>query len=126
LTGDAFTFVSPDEQAALVAIERVLGRSLPRVTLPGFDYASKPNERLEIPLQERLAAHRAARGTRRSPRDGSPRPPARPPKARQQRPPRSGSGGSGLERRLESILDRHAPLSSAPARKGPRAKGRRG
>jgi len=60
-TGDAFTFVSPDEEGDLGAIERAIGRRLPRVTLPGFDYAHKPAERLEIPLTERLAAHRARR-----------------------------------------------------------------
>ncbi len=60
-TGDAFTFVAPDEEPDLAAIERAVGRRLPRVTLPGFDYARKTAERLEIPLAERLAAHRAKR-----------------------------------------------------------------
>jgi ATP-dependent RNA helicase RhlE len=63
-TGDAFTFVSPDEEGDLAAIERAVGRRLPRVTLPGFDYARK-TERLEIPLGERLAAHRAKRSGER-------------------------------------------------------------
>jgi ATP-dependent RNA helicase RhlE len=60
-TGDAFTFVSSEEEADLAAIERAIGRRLPRVTLPGFDYARKTTERLEVPLGERLAAHRAKR-----------------------------------------------------------------
>ena len=60
-TGDAFTFVAPEEEGDLAAIERAVGRRLPRVTLPGFDYAAKSAERLEIPLAERLAAHRAKR-----------------------------------------------------------------
>jgi ATP-dependent RNA helicase RhlE len=60
-TGDAFTFVSPEEEGDLTAIERAIGRRLPRVTLPGFDYARKTTERLEVPLGERLAAHRAKR-----------------------------------------------------------------
>jgi ATP-dependent RNA helicase RhlE len=64
-TGDAFTFVSPDEEAELAAIERAVGRRLPRVTLPGFDYARKPTEKLEVPLSERLAAHRAQRAVAR-------------------------------------------------------------
>ena len=64
-TGDAFTFVSPDEEGDLAAIERAVGRRLPRVTLPGFDYAKKTTERLEIPLGERLAAHRAKRSGER-------------------------------------------------------------
>jgi ATP-dependent RNA helicase RhlE len=64
-TGDAFTFVAPDEEAELAAIERAVGRRLPRVTLPGFDYARKPTETLEVPLAERLAAHRAQRAVAR-------------------------------------------------------------
>jgi ATP-dependent RNA helicase RhlE len=64
-TGDAFTLVAPDEEADLAAIERAVGRRLPRVTLPGFDYAKRTAERLEIPLGERLAAHRAKRSDAR-------------------------------------------------------------
>jgi ATP-dependent RNA helicase RhlE len=64
MTGDAFTFVAPDEEGDLTAIERAVGKPLPRVTLPGFDYSRKPEERLEIPLRDRLAAHRAAQGGR--------------------------------------------------------------
>jgi ATP-dependent RNA helicase RhlE len=58
-TGDAFTFVSPDEEVDLRAIEKVIGSRLPRVTLPGFDYDKKPQAALEIPLRERIAAIRA-------------------------------------------------------------------
>jgi ATP-dependent RNA helicase RhlE len=36
--GDAFTLMSPEEQPDVIAIERFLGRSIPRVTLPDFDY----------------------------------------------------------------------------------------
>ncbi len=36
--GDAFMLVSPEEKSGVAAIERFLGRSLPRVTLPDFDY----------------------------------------------------------------------------------------
>ena len=66
LTGDAFTFVSPEEEADLAAIERAVGRRLPRVTLPGFDYTRKTAEKLEIPLSERLAAHRAQKAVGRA------------------------------------------------------------
>ena len=65
-TGDAFTFVSPDEETDLAAIERAVGKRLPRVTLPGFDYARRATEALEIPLAERLAAHRAKRKVERA------------------------------------------------------------
>jgi ATP-dependent RNA helicase RhlE len=41
-TGVAFTFVSPEEEAELAKIERVVGKKLPRVTMPGFDYAARP------------------------------------------------------------------------------------
>jgi ATP-dependent RNA helicase RhlE len=40
--GDAFLFVSPEEEADVRGIERVIGRQLPRLTLPGFDYARRP------------------------------------------------------------------------------------
>jgi len=55
-TGDAFTVVAPDEENDLRAIERAIGKRLPRVTVPGFDYARRTAERLEIPLRDRLAA----------------------------------------------------------------------
>jgi ATP-dependent RNA helicase RhlE len=96
-TGDAFTFVSPDEDRELQDIERALGKRLPRVTLPGFDYAKKPSERLEIPIHERLAAHRAQRGTGRG------RPPAK------AAAPRSGAKSGPPRPNLTAILDRHAP-----------------
>jgi ATP-dependent RNA helicase RhlE len=66
LTGDAVTFVAPDEEAELGAIERAVGKRLPRVTLPGFDYTQKTAERLEIPQAERLAAHRAKKAADRA------------------------------------------------------------
>jgi len=61
LTGEAFTFVSPQEEGELKAIERAVGKALPRVTLPDFNYHAKPEGRLEIPIGERLAAHRTRR-----------------------------------------------------------------
>ncbi len=59
MTGDAITFVSPDEENDLRAIERAIGKRLPRVTVPDFDYTHKPAEKLEIPLQDRIAEIRA-------------------------------------------------------------------
>ena len=59
--GDALTLVAPAEEGDLRAIERAVGTRIPRVTLPGFDYTARPAERLEIPLAQRLAAHRAQR-----------------------------------------------------------------
>ena len=65
-TGDAFTFVSPEEEGDLRAIERAVGHKLLRVTLPDFDYARRPAERFEIPIAERIAAIRARKAEERA------------------------------------------------------------
>jgi ATP-dependent RNA helicase RhlE len=65
-SGEALTFMAPDEREALAAIERAVGRPLARVTLPDFDYAARPTARLEIPVAERLAAHRASKAQARA------------------------------------------------------------
>jgi len=59
MTGEAFTFVAPDEENDVRNIERALGRRLPRVTVPEFDYNARPAGKLEIPISERIAAIRA-------------------------------------------------------------------
>jgi len=41
-TGTAFTLVSPEEEGDVRAIERHLGKALPRHKLEGFDYAAGP------------------------------------------------------------------------------------
>jgi ATP-dependent RNA helicase RhlE len=66
LTGDAITFVAPDEEADLRAIERAISKRLPRVTVPDFDYTRRAAEKLEIPIQERIAAIRARKAEDRS------------------------------------------------------------
>src|SRR5687768_12722053 len=103
MTGDAITFVAPDEENDLRAIERAIGKRLPRVTVPDFDYRQRPAERLEIPIHERIAAIRArkaedrargatkaarkaAAGHQPSGRGAAPARPARP-------GPRGGGGG---------------------------------
>ena len=60
-TGDAFTFVAPDEEQDLRAIERAIGHALPRVTLPDFNYKGQAPEPLEVPRGQRIAAARAHR-----------------------------------------------------------------
>src|SRR4051812_25468174 len=65
LTGEAYTFVAPDEESDLKAIERAIGKSLPRVTLPDFDYKARPERALEVPLRERIAAIRAQKAQER-------------------------------------------------------------
>jgi len=64
-TGDAFTFVSPEEEQDLAAIERAVGKRLPRVIVPGFDYSSKPKQRFEVPIAERIAEIRARKAEER-------------------------------------------------------------
>jgi ATP-dependent RNA helicase RhlE len=66
LTGEAYTFVSPQEEGELKAIERAIRKPLPRVTLPDFDYAARQTERFEVPIGERLAQHRARRSHERA------------------------------------------------------------
>jgi ATP-dependent RNA helicase RhlE len=106
--GSAFTFVAPEEEAELRAIEKAVGRQLPRVTLPGFDYEKKTDERLEIPVRERLAAHRARSRQAQAPARSRAKAPRR-------------SSAADKEARFQAILDRHAPLSRSPgARRRPR------
>ena len=66
MTGDAVTFVAPDEENDLRAIERAIGKRLPRVTVPDFDYSQKPAEKLEIPIHDRIAAIRARKSEDRT------------------------------------------------------------
>src|SRR5918997_35388 len=66
MTGDAFTFVSPEEEDELRGIERAIGRRLPRVTVPDFDYRARPAGQLEVPRGERIAAIRARKAEERA------------------------------------------------------------
>jgi ATP-dependent RNA helicase RhlE len=65
-TGEAFTFLAGDEEGDLRAIERAIGKPLPRVTLPGFDYNARVAQRLEIPLAQRIAEIRARKAQERA------------------------------------------------------------
>ena len=93
LTGDAITFVSPNEETDLRGIERAIGKRLPRVMLPDFDYAHRPIEKLEIPIQQRIAEIRArkagdrARAAANAARRSAPHParPAAPAQRRRRR-----------------------------------------
>jgi ATP-dependent RNA helicase RhlE len=122
-TGEAFTFVSPEEEGDLRAIERAIARRLPRVTVPDFDYTARPQHKLEIPLAQRIAEIRArkrddrARGELNAARRAAAarRPGGPPPESRPSGPVR---GGGAADRR-------HAPGAGAPGnRRGGR--GRRG
>jgi len=65
-TGDAFTFVAPEEEGDLRQIERAVGKRLPRVVLPDFNYSARAEARLEVPLAERIAAIRAKKAEDRA------------------------------------------------------------
>jgi ATP-dependent RNA helicase RhlE len=65
-TGDAFTFVSQQEEGELRSIERAIGKRLPRVTVPDFDYSARPEGQLEVPQAERIAAIRARKAEERA------------------------------------------------------------
>ena len=39
-SGDAFTFMSPDEISMVRTIERVIGQQIPRISVPGFDFGT--------------------------------------------------------------------------------------
>jgi len=94
LTGDAFTFMAPDEEGDLKRIERVVGKRLPRIVLPDFNYKAVPEGRLEIPIGERIAAIRArkAEDRARAKVNAERRAAAA---ARGTQPPRGGAGGGG-------------------------------
>ncbi|MCU0302553.1 MAG: DEAD/DEAH box helicase [Thermoanaerobaculales bacterium] len=64
--GDALTFASPEEKAKVDAIERAVGRRIERRTIAGFDYTARGEGRFEIPVSERLAAHRTQRADERA------------------------------------------------------------
>ena len=57
--GEAFTFVAPEEESDLRAIERAVGQRLQRVKVPDFDYQARTQAKLEVPIAERIAAIRA-------------------------------------------------------------------
>jgi ATP-dependent RNA helicase RhlE len=65
LTGSAFTLVSPEEEGSLRDIERAIGKRLPRVTIPDFDYESRPAS-LEVPHAQRIAEIRARKAEDRA------------------------------------------------------------
>jgi len=100
LTGDAITFVAPDEEPDLRNIERAINKRLPRVMLPDFDYAHRPIEKLEVPIHQRIADIRArkkedraraeANAQRRAQRPHAPQRAAHAPQRAGHAPPRAG------------------------------------
>jgi ATP-dependent RNA helicase RhlE len=60
--GDAFTLITPDDDAAVRAIERVLGQAIPRRRLNGFDYTAPAPQQTQAPAgrqRQQPARHQA-------------------------------------------------------------------
>jgi ATP-dependent RNA helicase RhlE len=66
MTGEAFTFVTPQDEGDWRAIERAIGRTLPRVTLPDFNYQARAARPLEVPHAQRIAEIRARKADERA------------------------------------------------------------
>ena len=104
-TGDAFTFFSPQEDVEIKDIERAIKRKLPRVIVEGFDYSARPQQRLEVPLAERIAAIRKkkaedrARGKAKTERTQGERAPAERSALYRESPSRKTAGSSRRRRR---------------------------
>ena len=101
LTGEAFTFVSPDEESDLRAIEAAIGKRLPRVTVPDFNYQARPEARLEIPIQDRIKQIRAKKAEDRARSDAKRR--------RSGSPSSAPAGGHG-----HGAAPRHRPAAAGP------------
>jgi ATP-dependent RNA helicase RhlE len=65
-TGEAFTFVAAQDESGLREIERAIGKPLPRVTLPDFNYQARASRPLDVPQAERIAAIRTRRSQERA------------------------------------------------------------
>jgi len=118
MTGEAFTFAAPDEGDELRAIEKAIGKALPRVTLPDFDYTAKPAQRLEIPVGERIAAHRAKKAEDRERA-----------KAKEERRAAAGAGTSSARKAPAAAKKATGPKPQETAASGegaPRKRRRRG
>jgi ATP-dependent RNA helicase RhlE len=104
LTGEAYTFVAPEDEASLRAIERAVGKPLPRVVLSDFDYRQRAEEMKPAPHP----SHRPPR----------PRPKTRSGPSHGRRQPDAAWAG-----RLETATGRPQPHGAQPH--GARRHGRR-
>ncbi|HEV7387779.1 MAG TPA: DEAD/DEAH box helicase [Gemmatimonadaceae bacterium] len=48
-TGDAYTFMSPDEISMVRAIERMIGQQIPRISVPGYDFGTTADSPVAMP-----------------------------------------------------------------------------
>ena len=111
-TGDAITFVSPDEEADFAQIERAIGKRVPRQTLAGFDYKARAAERLEVPIAERIAAIRARKAEERARA-----------KAKAERRAAAEQSAGGSRRRSEDSARRGGPGVGGPGGRGGSGRG---
>ena len=65
-TGDAFTFVSSEEEADFRAIEKAIGKRVPRQVPEGFDVNAVQAVQAETPLADRIAEIRARKAQERA------------------------------------------------------------
>jgi ATP-dependent RNA helicase RhlE len=118
--GDAFTLMSPEEKKDMEAIERFLGRAVPRVLLPDFDYkkAAEPGTgRSSEPRPARTPKPRAVVVSRFVPNVRAPQ--AHP-------TPQRGAGGHGATpaatpRAASHPAPAHAAHPARPSHAAPRA-----
>jgi ATP-dependent RNA helicase RhlE len=54
-TGDAFTFMSPDEISMVRAIERTIGQQIPRISVPGFDFGTTTEAVVPVTTESTVA-----------------------------------------------------------------------
>ncbi len=129
-TGEAFTFVSPQERGELHAIERAVGKRLPRRELEGFNADAPRAEELEIPIAERITAIRAKKAEDRARARAKAERKAQQTASRPENPRRDDGKGSTSHRPARSSGRRSsgesaaAPSWAKPA--GKRRSGRRG
>ena len=64
-TGEAFTFVEPEQEQMVRGIERVLGRKIERRRLPGFDYSFTPQNHSQRNKPKRTRGAQSHRQQRR-------------------------------------------------------------
>ena len=56
-SGDAFTLVTPDDRDMIRALEKIIGKPLPRLTLEGFNYLAPPPVASSVPSSFAVHAH---------------------------------------------------------------------
>src|SRR5438067_5121974 len=54
-TGDAYTFMSPDEISMVRTIERMIGQQIPRISVPGYDFGTTSDGVVAVATEPALA-----------------------------------------------------------------------